>query len=595
MKQKTIKNNWDLSQIYASQVDFEKDFELVKEYANGLEDFKGKLNLKNKQILRSYFTLDEKFSVLLERLEVYVKCKYDDNGKDIVNLKNYALINDFCANVSENLSFVITELSLLDEEFLNSLKDDKEFENYSRQIEYLIRVKKHTLSQKEESMIATIHGFSSFDDIYSTITDVEMSHGEIVGESGEKIKLTTGNYNKLLRSKSQDFRKYVMETYLAEYKRFNNTISSLYISHVKFKNFISKLRNYTSTLDKETYTEEVSGEIMGKNIEYIRKNSSLVRDYFDLKKKILGLNDFYTSDISADLPFKTKFVDFEESVEDIKNAFLPLGKDYQEMFEKALQDGWIDALPREFKASGGYTIHTYSIHPYILLNFDGTEYWKSAIAHEFGHAMHSHYSASNQPYSKSNYTIFVAEVASLTNEILLSKYMLEKETDKKRKMQILADFLALFYLNVFNSSMLAEFELYVHDSLWNNLSLTSNELNEKYKNLCEEYFGNSVKLVDNFEFDWERKSHIFRDYYLYKYSTGLISACAVASKILADKSGKYVKKYKQFLSLGDSIDPINSLKIADIDITKEETYNFAFDMFKDYLTNLKNLFEENLW
>ena len=590
-----IKKCWDLSQIYNSQEEFEIEFKEVGDLALKLESFRGKLTQKDKNILKQYFLIDDEFSAKLEKLAVYAHCKNDDNGKDEINIKNYAVINDFYSSVSEKLSFIVTELASLDIDFLNELKQDPNFKDYSRQIEYLIRNKKHTLSEKEEALIANVSGFSNFDDIYSTITDVEMQHGEIIDENGEKVKLTTGNYNLLLKNKNQDFRKNVMETYLEEYKRFNLTISNLYISHIKYKSFVSQMRNYSSVLDSETYREEVSNQIMQKNIENVSKNSNLISKYFNLKKEILKLDVFNSSDISADLPFTSKSYTYEESIEDIRNAFKPLGTDYQEMFDRALSEGWIDALPREFKASGGYTISTYLTHPYILLNFDGTEYWKSAIAHEFGHAMHSYYSEKEQPFAKSSYTIFVAEVASLTNEILLSKYMLSKETNKEHRMQILADFLSLFYLNVFNSSMLAEFELYVHNEIWEKKSITANDLNQKFKSLCEKYFGDSVVLTKNYEYDWERKSHIFRDYYLYKYSTGLISACVVATKILSDRTGEYVKKYKKFLSLGDSMDPINSLKVADIDITSDETYKFGFDMFESYLNELKSLYEEKLW
>ena len=441
-------------------------------------------------------------------------------------------------------------------------------------------------------MLASVSGFTNLDDIYSIISDIEMFHGEIKDDDGKMVKLTTGNYNSFLKNPSQEFRKKVMETYLAEYKRFNLTISNLYTSHVKYQNFIAKVRGYKSTLDMKTYGEQVESSIMMKNIEYVSSNKHLMQRYFKVKKDILKLKEFYSSDISVGLPFSNKKIAYEDAVNDIKNSFAPLGKDYQDMFEKALAEGWIDALPRENKASGGYTISTYLTHPYILLNYDETQYWKSAIAHEFGHAMHSYLSKKTQPYAKSDYTIFVAEVASLTNEILYTKYMLSKETDAKAKMQILADFLALFYLNVFNSSMLAEFELFVHDSLWNGESLTANDLNQKFVDICHNYFGDSVVLTENFECEWERKSHVYRDYYLYKYSTGLVVACAVASKILGDETGEYLKKYKSFLSLGDALNPIDSLKVIDIDVTEKETYNFAFSMFENYLNELENLYKQ---
>lgn len=584
-----IRTTWDLSQIYKSNEEFLSDFEKVKTLADELEKFKGTLDKPNRENLLNFFKLNDKFTGLFEKIAVYVHCKNDDDGKNPENIKNYAIVWDYDAKISENLSFIKCELSKLDESFLNELAQDVDFMDYSREIEFLIRQKKHILSEKDEKILANISSFSSYDNIYSSLSDIEMNHGEIVDKNGEVIKLNPGNYNSLLKNEDQNFRKYVMETYLEEYKRLNLTISSLYISNVKCNNFVSKLKNYESVLDMECFEEEVSADICKKNIDYVSSKTNLLQDYFNTKREILGLNEFFTSDINADISKNNEKILYEDAIEDIYEAFKPLGKDYQEMFKNALEDGWIDAFPRQNKASGGYTIHTYLTHPYILLNYDGTEYWKSAIAHEFGHAMHSYYSAKSQPLTKSSYTIFVAEVASLTNEILLSKYMLEKETDKGLKMAIISNFLSLFYLNVYNSSMLAEFEIFAHNELANGGSLTGQDLTNKFEEISKRYFGDSVKFTKNFEFDWERKSHIFRDFYLYKYSTGLISACAIANRILSDKTGEYIKKYKQFLSLGCSMNPIDSLKVADIDIMSDETYNFAFNMFENYLEELKKL------
>ena len=587
-----VNEKWDLSQIYSSNEDFESDFKIVQGLAEKLEGFKGKLKLEDKDIMREYFAVDDEFSSLLEKLAVFVHCKNDDDGKCDENVKNYMRINDFYAKVSEKLSFIRSEMTSLSTDFLNELLSDEDFKDYSRVIESFIRDKDHSPTEREQNILATVSGFSSFDDIYSSITDIEMAHGSFVDDKGETVTLTTGNYNLHLKNKSQDYRKKVMETYLGEYKRFNLTIANLYASNIKQKSFVARLNKFNSVLDMSTFGEEVTDKIMMKNIEYVSKNAPLMQKYFDLKREILGLEKFYTCDLNADFDFGEKQLEtFEQATVDINNAFAPLGKDYQDMFKTALDSGWIDALPRENKASGGYTISTYLTHPYILLNYDGTAYWKSAIAHEFGHAMHSYYSCKNQPLAKSSYTIFVAEVASLTNEILLSKYLLSKETDKQKKMQILADFLALFYLNVSNSSMLAEFEFFAHSMVWNGETLTHRELNDEYAKICKKYFGDSVTFTENFEYDWERKSHIFRDYYLYKYSTGLVCACAAASNILSDKTGEYVKKYKKFLSLGDSLSPLESLKVAGIDITDEKTYDFAFSMFEEYLNNLKNLYE----
>ena len=587
-----VNTSWNLSHLYRSNDDFLSDFDCVKNGIKNLEKFKNKLKKNDKKIILEYFKLDDEVSVTLEKLAVYAKCKLDDDGKDVTNLKNYQMISDFFSEINQKLAFSKTELAELSDEFLNELKADECFKDYDRVVDYIIRNKKHTLSEDREVLLALVSSFQNNDDIYSNLSDIEMYHGSFIDENGEKIELTNGNYASYLRSPSQEIRKNVMKNFLAEYGKLNLTYSALYLSHVKHVNFVAKEKGFNSALDMYTYREEVSSDIIHKNIENVSKNAGLMREYFETKKKYLNLETFYSSDISANFSQNKESVEYEKAVEDVKNSFMPLGSDYVQMFEKAVNDGWIDALPRKNKASGGYTISAFGSHPYILLNFDGTQSWASAIAHEFGHAMHSYYSESSQPYSKAQYTIFVAEVASLTNEILYNYYLLQKETDKLKKIQTISELLQVFYLNVFDASLLAEFEIYVHEELQKGVSLTAEELNKKYLELNKKYLGNNVVLLDEYVYNWSRKHHIFRDYYLYKYSTGFISAATVAHKIINDKTGEYLKKYKKFLSLGCSLDPVASLKIAEVDILSDETYEIAFELFKNYLENLKTLTKE---
>ncbi len=587
-----VNTNWNLSDIYKTNEEFVNDLKLSKKLIKNLEKFKNKLNKNDKATILEYFKQDSECSIILEKLAVYARVKIDDNGKDEVALKNYAEINQLFSQMGESLAFVKTELSSLSDEFLNSLLADVDFEDYSREIEQIIREKKYTLSKEKEAIIARVSNFSDSDDVYSTLTDIEMNHGEFKDEKGEVHKLTTGNFNLFMKSPSASERKSVYEAYLKEYKNLNLTLSNLYVSHIKYMNFIAQIHGYGSVKDMLSYGEEVSSDIQMTNIKEVSAKKALLQEYFKLKKKILKLDEFYVSDIFADISTEKKEqISYEDAVNDIANAFKVLGADYVDMFKRAIKDGWIDAFPRDNKASGGYTIHTYSLHPYILLNFDGTQYWKSAIAHEFGHAMHSYYSAKVQPYAKSSYTIFVAEVASLTNEILLAHYELKNSKDKAQKVQILSEFLQLFYLNVYNSSLLAEFEIFAHDKLQNGEVLSASDMNQEFLKISEKYLGESVKFNENYEYDWSRKSHIFRDFYLYKYSTGLISACVIATKILNDKTGEYLKKYKEFLSLGGSKDPVSSLLVADVDILSPKTYELAFKMFEEFLNNLKNLTE----
>lgn len=581
-----IKTNWDLSHLYSSNEEFESDLKLAKKYQKNIEKFKGKLN--NKDDILDYFKIDAELSKILEKMVVYAFCKKDDNGKDKQNIKNYEIINNYYSEIGEKLAFAKVELSSLDEQFLRFLKEDKCFKDFDRTIDDIIRYKKHTLSEKDEQRISKISGFSSTDDIFKILSNLEMNHGSFIDENGNEIKLSPQNYNLCMNNPNPKIRRAVMEAYYEQYGKLIQTYSGLLTSHIKYENFIAKEYGFDSVLDMKCYGEEVDKNVMLNNIKNVSAHKDLLHRYFAVKKKILGLDEFYTSDISVQIFNENKKMeDYNEVVKDISESFKVLGDDYVQKFKEAVENGWIDAFPRENKTSGGYTISAFSSHPYILLNFDGTREWASALAHEFGHAMHSYYSANSQPFSKYDYTLFVAEIVSLLNEILYNNYLISKTTDKKERMKLLAEFLQLFELNVFDSSMLAEFELYIHEQLAKGESLTSEEYSNKFKQLAQSYFGNDVKLTKNYEYGWSRKSHIYRDYYLYKYSLGLCCACSLAEDILTDKSGKSLKNYKKFLTLGGSLDPVSELKIAGLDVLNDKIYDKAFKRFEVFLSELE--------
>lgn len=579
---------WDLTHLYKNNAEFEKDLKSAKKYLENIKKFKGKLNKSD--VILDYFRQDTELSVILEKLVVYAFCKKDDNGKDPQNTKNYEIINNLFSVVNEELAFAKVELSKLDEKFLNKLKLNAEFSDFDRTIEDIIRYKAHTLPEKQEQAMARISAFSNSDDIFKILSNLEMNHGSFVNENGEEIKLSPQNYNLLMNSPSQATRKNVMETYYGEYGKLIQTYAGLLSSHIKYENFVAKEYGFDSVLDMKCYAEEVSKDVMLNNIKNVSSHKKSLQKYFLIKQKILGLKEFYTSDIGTQIYTDDgKLEDYGNVVKDIAESLKVLGDDYVEKFEYAVENGWIDAFTRENKTSGGYTISAYDSHPYILLNFDGTREWASALAHEFGHAMHSYYSAKSQPYAKADYTLFVAEIVSLLNEILYNKYLISKTTEKKEKMKLIAEFLQLFELNVFDSSMLAEFELFIHDEIQKGNSLTAEDYSNKFKSLAESYFGKNVKLCKNYEYGWSRKSHIYRDYYLYKYSLGLCTACALSEDILNDNTGKSLEKYKKFLTLGGSLDPISELKVAGIDILSDEIYDKAFKMFDSYLRDLEYL------
>ena len=582
---------WDLTHLYKTNNDFENDLKIVEKYLENIKKFKGKLN--SAEVILDYFKQDTEMSIILDRLAVYAFCKKDDNGKDFENVKNYDIINNLYSKMGENLAFAKVELSKLDEEFLLNLKNDKKFVDFDRTLEDIIRYKKHTLSEEQEQMMSRVAGFSSTDDIFSTLSNLEMNHGSFIDENGHEIKLSPQNYNLCMNNPNSEVRRRVMESYYGEYGKLGQTYASLLSSHIKYENFLAKEYGFDSVLDMKCYAEEVDKSVMLNNIKNVSMRTDLLHRYFKVKKKILGLDEFYTSDISTQIfNDDKKTANYDDVVADISKSIEVLGQDYVQKFDEAVKNGWIDAFPRENKTSGGYTISSFGTHPYILLNFDGTREWASALTHEFGHAMHSYYSAEKQPYPKSNYTLFVAEIVSLLNEVLYNRYLISKVSDKKEKMKLLVEFLQLFELNVYDSSMLAEFELFIHDEIQKGESLTAQDYCMKFKELAQLYFGENVKLCQNYEYGWSRKSHIYRDYYLYKYSMGLCCACSLAEDILNDKTGESLKKYREFLTLGGAMDPLSELKVAGLDVQSDDIYKKAFKMFENYLENLEKLAEE---
>lgn len=579
---------WNLSHLYKSNKEFENDLKNVEKYLENIKKFRG--NLSSKDSILEYFLLDTKMSLLLEKLAVYAFCKKDEDGKNKENIKNYEIINNLFSKIGEQLAFAKTELSKLDKDFLLGLISDERFRDYDRTIGEIIRYKEHTLPEQLEQLMARVSAFSTTDDIFKILSNLEMNHGSFVDENGQEIKLSPQNYNLMMNNPNPKTRKDVMEAYYGEYGKLIQTYAGLLSSHIKYQNFVAKEYGFKSVLEMKCYAEEVSEDVMMNNIKNVSARKELLHRYFNAKKQILGLKDFYTSDIGTQIYTDDgKLEDYERVVKDIASSLEVLGKDYVEKFNEAVKNGWIDVFTRDGKTSGGYTISAYGTHPYILLNFDGTREWASALAHEFGHAMHSFYSAENQAYPKADYTLFVAEIVSLLNEILYNKYLISKATDKKEKMKLLAEFLQLFELNVFDSTMLAEFELFIHEKQQEGESLTAEDYSSKFKSLAQSYFGKDVKLCKNYEYGWSRKSHIYRDYYLYKYSLGLCCACALAENILNDKTGEKLKKYKQFLKLGGSMDPVSELKIAGLDVLSNDIYDKAFNMFEDYLKHLEQL------
>ncbi len=582
------KYKWDLTKIFKTEEEFNSIFEEVKSLTEEIITYKG-IILKNSSNLLKVLELDTRLDLLIERLYVYSFLGYYDNMSD-VKFQEYkervlSLVND----VSSKTSFITPELlSSNYDVILKYIKENKKLKKYELMLERTFRYKSHVLSEKEEKILSDIGDItrvpkSTFDEL----NNVDSSFGKVKDEDGNSIILTHANYGMLLSSRNRNVRKSVFDKMYKFYSNHINTISSLYIGKIKTDCTISKIRKYDNVLDMMLFPDNVNSSLYEALIKVTGNNIKYLKDFYDFKGKCLGyklhMYDLYVN--TSKHPERK--VTYEETKKIINEALKPLGEDYLNKFNHLLNNRCVDVYPKDKKRSGAYQWGTYGYEPYVSLNFDGTMDSVSTLAHEMGHAMHTYYSNSNQDYLYASYPIFLAEIASTVNEILLSEYLYNKTNNKDEKEYYLIEFLDRFKATVYRQVMFSEFENIVHKKYEDNESLTKDMLCDIYFDLNKKYYDNAVVVDDTIKYEWARVPHFYTSFYVYKYATGFISALLIADRLLHTKDFK--NKYIKFLSSGEVMFPLDLLKSIDIDLTNEETLKKAFSIFNEKLKELKQL------
>ncbi len=582
------KDKWDLSAMCQGEEEFLKvKQELLNEIPE-IEKFKGKLS--DRESLLQCLRLDSKISSKLMKIYAYAMQLADENTKD----SKAKAMEDMATNVygkyAVSGSFISVELSELSEDYIESLVNDKDFSNFDIMLKDISRVKKYTLSEKEEKLLATgSEVFGCFHDIFNQTDNADMVFPKVKDENGELSELSHSKYSLFLSSDDREVRKNAYEAYYNEYKKLIHTISATYIGSVKKDVFLAKVRGFESALDKSMFYENVDKKVYEKLLENVEKALPTLHDYIDLRQKAMGVDQIAFYDLYVSLIENVKLkLDFSDAYALVKKALLPLGEDYQNLLTEAYENRWIDVYATEGKRSGAYSNSVYGVHPYVLLNYEKTAHDVFTTAHEMGHAMHSYYSNANQVYEKADYTIFVAEVASTVNEVLLLRHLIGSTTDKEMKKFCLNYFLDMFRTTLFRQTMFAEFEFVAHTMCEKDIPMTYEGLSSEYEKLNKKYYGESILHDDFIKYEWARIPHFYRNYYVYKYSTGIISAISIAYSIL-EKGEEAVAKYKEFLSSGCSDKPTELLKIAGVDLTTNTPYEKAFEIFKATLDELKEL------
>ncbi len=591
MKKNDKKLKIDLSDIYESEDLFLKECIEVEKNINKIKKFQNHVLDSSDKLLEA-LNLDKEISVILEKLYIYAHInndidlsipKWNENlGKVLLLFNKY----------SENAAYFIPELLEKDYKLIKEyITSNKELKEYELNLKEIFRTKKHILSKIEEQILATLgDAFRVPGDAISKLTDVDVTYGDITLEDGSTVTITNSNFIIYLESKNRDIRKQTFNAIYNGLKGISHTSSVLLAGEVRNANVRAKLRKYSSALDASLDSNNINTNIYDVLIKSVRKKLPLLQKQWDVRKNILGLEKLEIYDTYVPLIEKfDKEYSFDEARDMIQTSLLGLGTEYSHVINDFFSKGWMDVNPGDNKRTGAYCTCAYAAHPYVFLNYKGKYNDVSTITHELGHALHYHFAKENNTFTNYNYSIFVAEVASQVNEILLFKHLFDKSNDLDEKLFLLDNSLKGFKATIVRQTMFAEYEKAIHELDQKGTILTDEVLNEVYLKLNKDYYGKNVFVDDLIKYEWIRISHFFYNFYVYQYSTGYIAALIIAEDIWNKKEGA-LDKYLEFLKLGSTKDPVESLKVAGVDITSAKVYNNAFKVFEKTLDEFEKLY-----
>lgn len=582
-----LEKTWDLSRLYADTQSWENDFKKIDALLADFQALKGKLG-ESPSVLKKAFESEDRLDRLLEKLYVYSHLKSDEDTGNSTNRALQDRISAKAAEIEGETAWVEPEVMAIPEKKINEYLDSPELAFYKRSLEELLRGRKHTLSEKEErilgmasDILATPHK------TFSILNDADLKFPEVNDGKGGKARLTHGSYRKFLENPDRAIRREAFDAMYDTYTGFRNTFSSTLDAMVKTHAFNAELRNFPSALEASLHPDKMPVSVYENLISAARKNLGALYKYFELRTKVFGLQKLDMYDIYNPLLPECKMeVSWEEACEWVKEALKPLGAEYCGILEKAFSERWIDVLESKGKRSGAYSSGCFDSPPYVLMNFNGTLNDVFTLAHELGHSMHSYYSDHAQDYHYADYRIFVAEVASTTNELLLHNYLLKKRDDKNFRLYLLNHLADEIRGTVYRQTMFAEFEKTIHEEAENSVPLTADKLSSMYSELNSEYHGPSVKPDKKIEMEWARIPHFYYNFYVYKYATGLSAAVALSKNILSGDKKK-LDAYLGFLKAGDSKDPLDIMKDAGVDLSTSGPVDTALKEFSDTVDMLQ--------
>ncbi|MEC7640668.1 MAG: oligoendopeptidase F [Nitrospinota bacterium] len=585
---------WDLTCLYATDQDWQDHFEALQTEAANYQNFKRTLG-RSAGSLKNFLEFDAGISRKLDSLSTYAHLKNDEDKTNSVYQGNFDRTMSLVARVSEARSFFAAELMLIPEGQMNAFLETEELKFFRFYLEQTLRFRRHTLSDKEEALLASPQEMARApQEGFGMLDNADLKLGTIKNKAGEDIQLTHGNFQSLLQNYNRDIRKAAAERFYAEYGDHQHTYASLLASSIKNDLFYAKARGYPSAREKALFSDNISVDVYDNLVKTVRQNLEPLYKYFSLRKRILGLDELHFYDCSVPLAKNIHWhVGYPEAVGKIQSALLPLGGDYTNVLTQGLLSGrWVDRFENKGKRSGAYSSGCYDSAPYILMNYREDNINSIyTLAHEAGHSMHSYYSRKTQSYLYSDYTIFVAEVASTFNEALLTRYFLAQDLDKEMKIYLVCREIDNFRGTLYRQTMFAEFEHQIHAMAENGEPLTLDSLRLTYKDLLEVYFGSEVILDDFLDLECFRIPHFYFSFYVYKYATGISAAYSLSDRVVNGGHAE-LEDYLNFLHAGGTQYPLELLKNAGVDMTSPEPIEHATQKFSQLVDQLESLTKE---
>lgn len=580
---------WRLEDIIKDNQAWEELFFKVDERIGHFAKYADKL--ADEDMLFDCLELETRLTHDVMSLYQYAKMRLDQDTRDNTYQGMVNRVEMLIVKFSSATSFMTPEISEFSKERLEQLKASKRFKNYDVFFGEIIRSKDIILSKKEEKILGEVGIFADTNqEVFSMFDNADVKFKKVDDGKGNLVEMSHGVYGLMLQNPDQDVRKAAFESMFTAYKDYINTIAANYAGNVKKDWFFAKVRGFKSALDYSMYRENVPPTCYKKLLEAVGEGTPNLHRYMALRKRVLGLDKLNSYDMHISIVKDQELaLEYEQAVDLVKEALKVMGKEYSDILATSFTDGWIDAFENKSKRSGAYSWGVYGVHPFVLLNYQKTVHDVFTIAHELGHAMHSYFSNSAQPQQKASYEIFVAEIASTVNEVLLLKHLLKTATGEFRK-YLLSYYLDMFRTTLFRQSMFSEFEVIAHTMVENGEPITADSLSNAYYELDKKYYGEAVEHSDLIRYEWARIPHFYTSYYVYKYATGITTAVSIANNILT-KGEKYFEKYKQFLSAGGSLPPLDIIRLADVDLESDAPYKTAMKEFADTLDELEKSFE----